>query len=187
LVARKLLAMCGAVLVFRAVQGGGQWGDGLGPGSVACVGQSKAAGGSVYSYGGTGQHPLLVSHIRPVATPKATSVLVDGATTTSLTRNWSASWLLWRELEVRRVIKALTVQAATDAAAFDESQLYNPDLAGGSLQVLANVGQEVEDQVTLTVATAPIAAQVYTVDGLTVQFDVRDGRLLQTLALVGTN
>jgi hypothetical protein len=186
-VAQRLLAMCGVVLVFRSVQGGGQWADGVGPGGVACLGISKASGGSVYSYGGSGQHPMVSCHVRPLATPRATSVLVDGSATASLTRNWGASWLLWRDLEVRRVIKALSVQAATDAAAFDEAQLYNPDLAGGALTVLANVGQEVEDQVTVTIATAPIAGQVYTVDGLALAFDVRDGRLLQTLALVGSN
>jgi hypothetical protein len=94
---------------------------------------------------------------------------------------------LWRDLEVRRVIKALSVQAATDAVASDEAQLYNPDLEGGALMVLANVGQEIEDQVTLTVATAPITGVVYTVDNLTVAFDVKDGRILSTLGLVGSN
>jgi hypothetical protein len=186
-VARRLVALGAVELVFRAVQGGGVAGDGIGPGSVSCVGVSRGAGGPVYSYGGSGQQPILSSHLRPLATPAATSFLVDGSTTASLTRNWEPTWLLGRDLMVRKVDKALGNQPATDAVASDAATWYAPELAGGTLTVLVNVGQEVADQVSLTVPTAPISSAVYTVDGYSLHFDQRDGRILQTLTVVGTN
>jgi hypothetical protein len=184
---RRLLTMTGVVLVFRSIQNGGPQADGIGPGSVGVVGVSRATSGSVYSYGAAGQHPILYSHIRARATPAATSVEVAGATTTSLARNWPVSWLLWRDLEVRVVNKSLAAQAQTDAVSADEASFYNPETISGFFQVLANVGQEVQDQVTVTVATAPLSAQLVTVDGYDVAYNQRDGRIIQTLSLVGTN
>jgi hypothetical protein len=184
---RRILGWTGVVLVFRSLQNGGPNADGIGPGSVGMVGISRASSGSVYSYGATGQHPIVYSHIRARATPAATSIEVAGATTTSLARNWAASWLLWRDLEVRVVNKGLAAQAGTDAVSADEASFYNPETVSGFFQVLANVGQEVQDQVTVTVATAPLSAQVVTVDALDVAYSQRDGRIMQTLHLVGTN
>lgn len=149
----------------------------------------------MYSYGAAGQHPILQSEIAPLVAPAATAVEVSGLTTVSLVRNWAQAWLLWRDIQVRIVDKGLSVQAATDAVASNRATVYVPEGQGGSILVLANVGQELEDQITVTIASAPVAGVVYTVVGMHLRYELggmgeavaRRGRILQTLVLQGSN
>ncbi len=161
--------------------------DGLGWDSVGQSVVSWGTGGSVYSYGpGAGQHPIVQSYLAPITAPSSTSVEVVGKTSRSLARNWAVAGLLGHELTARVVDKTLGSQAETDAAATNLARLLGPESRGGEITTLANVGIELGDQVDVTVPSAGVVAQTYTVAGIVTSWD-RERGLIQTLYLEGTN
>ncbi len=185
-VARRLCDLAGIALVFRTNPSSV---DGTGFDSVGVVGVSWGAGGAVYSYGpSAGQHPIIASEVEPSIAPSATAVEVAGATTWSVVRNWAPTWLLWREIQSRVVDKTLPTQALTDSVAANLAASLVPELAGGSITVLANVGQEIGDQVNLNVPTSPVSAigAPYTVAGMVLSYSAEVGVILQTLLLQGS-
>ncbi len=183
--ARRLGEICGVCLRFKTSQTSA---DGTGWDSVIAEAVPWASGGSVYSYGpNAGQQPIVQSLVAPYVEPSATSVELSGASTVSRWRDWTSLWLLWRELTERLVDKTLANQAATDAAAGYVGSWLSPEQRGGELEALVNVGLEVGDQVDITIPTAPISAQVYTVAGYLTSWDRARGVIVQTLRLEGSN
>ncbi len=185
-VARRLGELAGVVLVFRTIQSSS---DGTGFDSVGYAAVNWGAGGSVYSYAiaTDGKHPIIQSEVEPMVAPAATSVEVAGAATWSVARNWTPTWLLWRDIVSSKVDKTLGNQTMTDDAASNLASLLAPESQGGSFTSFANVGHELGDQIDVTIATAPISGQVYTIGGLLFTWDWKKGQLIQRLGLAGTN
>jgi hypothetical protein len=185
-VARRLCDLGAVALVFRSLASSA---DGTGWDSVGIAAVNRATGASAYSYGPSGgsQHPVLQSEFEPMAVPSATGVEVAGSSTYSEVRNWTPTWLLWRDLRSSVVDKTLDTQDKTDSVAGYLAQLLVPEAVSGAITVLANVGQELADQVDVTIATAPVNGMVCSVSGILTSYHQRDGRILQTIALEGSN
>jgi hypothetical protein len=182
--ARRVCDRAGVVLRFRTLPTSA---DGVGWDSVGQTVVSWGTGGSTYSYGpGAGQHPIVQGNLAPLVVPSATSAEVVGKSTTSLARNWSALQLLGHEVLTRLVDKTLDTQAKTDSAAANLASLLGPETRGGEITALANVGIEIGDQVDVTIASAGVSAQVYTVAAVVTSWD-REHGLIQTLGLEGSN
>lgn len=194
LVARRLCDLVGVDLVFSTIPTSV---DGTGFDSVGVVAVARGSGGSVYSYGAAA-HPVVQSEIWPAVASSYSGELVSGLGTLSLVRNWGPTWMTWRDSLHRTVDKTLANQAATDAVSADRAASLLTEQAGGTIRVLANVGQEMGDQVDVTIPSAGLAAEVFTVSGVTTSW-VTDsgrtqgrglvptaGRMLQTLKLSGS-
>jgi hypothetical protein len=187
-VARRLLDLCAVSLVFRTNSTSV---DGTGLDSVGVVPVNRASAGPVYTYGpATGQHPIVQSEVEPYATPTATAVEVAGLSTWSLTRNWTPAWLLWRDTRAVLSDKTLGTQAYTDSVAGYLASLYQPQAnGGGKILTLANVAQEVADQINLNIPTSPVTSigTAYSIVGRILSWQQKVGLILQTLTLEGTN
>jgi hypothetical protein len=183
LVARRLCDLGAIDLIFRTLSTSS---DGTGWDSVGVAAVSRATGGSSYSFGPS-SHPILQSELEAISTPTATGVEVSGLTTLSIVRNWPAVWLRWRDNPESLVDKTLGTQGATDAVAANRASDLVPETVWGSIFALANVGQEVGDQIDVTIATAPVAGLLCNVVGLLTTYHQPDGRLLQTIHLQGSN
>ncbi len=182
--ARRLCERAGVVLRFRTQAASL---DGIGWDSVGQTVVSRGTGGSVYSYGpGAGQHPIVQAYLAPAVAASSTSVELIGQTSTSLVRNWATIGLLGHELTTRIVDRTLDGQAETDAAAANLARLLATESRGGEITTLANVGIEMGDQIDVTVPSAGVIAQTYTVVGVVTSWD-RERGLLQTLYLEGGN
>lgn len=182
--ARRICERAGVVLRFRTLSTSV---DGLGWDAVGQSAVSWGEGGSVYAYGpGAGQHPILQAYLAPIAAPSSTSVVVAGKTSISIAHNWADLALLGHDLTTRVVDKTLGSQAESDAAATNLARLLGPENRGGEIITLANVGIEIGDQVDLTVPSAGVVGQTYTVAGIVTSWD-RERGMIQTLYLEGTN
>jgi hypothetical protein len=184
---RRLLDLAGCALVFRTFASSA---DGTGWDSVQALPVPWVPAGSspVYSYGPTtGWHPIIQSELAAMAAPSAMSMEVDGATTTSLTRNWGPIWLQWREITESLVDKTLDTQAKTDDVAGNMVGWLGPETVAGSIEVLANVAQEIGDPIFVTIPTAPVSSLLCTVDEIVTVWTAEDGLIRQTLGVSGSN
>lgn len=180
--ARRLCERAGVVVRFRTNSSSA---DGTGWDSSGVSVVAWATGGSAYSYG-PAAHPIVQADVAPLTAPSATSVEVVGKSTTSLARALSLISLLGHEVPARIVDKTLDSQAKTDSVASQMATLLVPESRGGEITTLANVGLEVGDQIDLTIPSAPISGQVYTVAGIVTSYS-REHGLVQTLKLEGSN